>query len=403
VKKFFNRKRLEFFLLPIGIVGFFGLMQYFYWPVLRTWGIKGVLDFSDLNSVLGSADCYRLIGFRIYEYPIGHECAYNYGSWLMKTIQLLNLRESHTWLIGWFFLILVSLIISLLVIKLSKRFDLKLIASMIFISPPVMLLLERGNLDILIFILVLFAGYIASKDKPNLVMTILILSLLYKFYTLGLVFFHLLLLRSRTKFLVWIVILALATWQVLLDLGRGPGLINIQWASFGSPVFGIYLGYLGIQIPFVLSIVLGWCLLALASFIFATERTTLKNILNSCKELQFDSRGAYLIFMSLIIVQTFCYLFGMSFDYRLIFMATANVLLISQSQLSKRSSRILGMWTVLIMWLSFNVIPLQPLGDLLIGFMTALYFYFILWFAQNELKPSFNLVLNSILRRRSHQ
>jgi hypothetical protein len=403
VKKFSNREKLEFFFLPISVVGFFGLMQYLHWPVLRTWNIKGVLDFGDLNSVLGSADCYRLIGFRIYEYPLGHECAYNYGSWLMKTIQLLNLWESYTSVIGWFFLILMSLFISLLVIKVSKRFDLRLLTLLMFVSPPVMLLVERGNLDILIFILVLVGSYAASCQKNTLGLAVIVLSFLYKFYTLGLVVIHLLRLRSKTKKVVWFAILGLATWQVFLDLGRGPGLINIQWASFGSPVFGIYLGYLGIQIPYTFSMILGWFLLGLAVFVFTSEKTPLKRVLNSCKELQFENKGIYFIFISLIIIHTFCYLFGMNFDYRLIFMATANVLLISQSQLSKRLSQILGVWTVLIMWLSFNVVLLQPIGDLLIGFMTALYLFFILWHAQREYESLFKVSWISLLHRKSHQ
>jgi len=69
---------------------------------------------------------------------------------------------------------------------------------------------------------------------------------------------------------------------------------------------------------------------------------------------------------------------GTNFDYRLIMLAIANFILLSQANLCYKTNLIIGLTTVLIMWTSYNLGIFQPIGDILIGITTA-YYICIIW------------------------
>lgn len=149
--------------------------------------------FLDLNFLLKYVDCYKN-GFNPYidknSICIGE---LNYPLVLLKLFIKLGLGSDHTYLIGFTFIVGFVISVSLLFKKLTiKQFILLLL---IFISPPFLLLLERANIDILIFILILISVfYIRKKHSVYRVylsyLIILIASFLkiFPFFLLPLIF-----------------------------------------------------------------------------------------------------------------------------------------------------------------------------------------------------------------------
>lgn len=359
---------------------FFSAMQVYNWPLLKYWGVKGHINFADLNSVLGSADCFRTIGFAIYDYPIGHECAYNYGSWLMRSISALGLKESHTDLIGWFFIFGLSFLLAIVVGQVKTKPITLLLGFFVFLSPPVMLLLERGNFDILIIFLIFISAMLMKYKKINLGIVLVFASFLYKFYTAGLALLVTLFLRNAFTLVFWITLFGLGIFQVFFDFQRGPGFINTEQNSFGSPIFGIYLKYLGFELPYLFSLLLGLILVVIGVRLFSLKNSPTRKCFVDLKDSCHDLFILPPVFLFFIVVHTTSYILGMNFDYRLIMVAIANYIMITQSKLAPHTRNSLGIITVLIMWTSFNFKFLQPIGDVLIWFITVHYIFLIWWF-----------------------
>ena len=353
------------------------------WALLARWQIKGHLDFIDLNSVLGSADCYRSIGFEIYNYPIGHECAYNYGSWLMRTISFIGLGERHTFVVGSIFIVLISYLVAFVMTRITLTRSNFLFGLLIFVSPPIMLLLERGNLDTLMFVLVAFSALIVASGKLKTGLFLILVTVFFKFYTIGLAILVALIIRSRLTLFVWLSIISIAIVQILSDFRRGPGFINTEWTSFGAPVFGIYLKYLNIKIPYLFSLIIGCLILLIAIWFVSRTWTPLYGIYKELENASLETIPSYYLLIFSATIHTTCYILGMNFDYRLIMLAIANFILLSQAGLRSKTNLIIGFTTVLIMWTSYNLQLSQPIGDILIGIVTAYYIHIIWIFSKN--------------------
>jgi hypothetical protein len=351
----------------------FSLFQLTGWSPLVRWHIKGQINFGDLNSVLGSADCYQAVGFDVYSFPIGHECAYNYGSWLMRSISFIGLGERHTQAVGLIFIVLISCLLAFVMAQVKLGRSSLFLGLIIFVSPPIMLLLERGNLDILMFILIFLAAENLSKSKVNASLVLLVVSMLYKFYTVGLATLVAFMSRSTIIFFYWLAIIVLAMIQIFNDFRRGPGFINTDWASFGAPIFGIYLAHLNVTIPFLLSLALGCSILLVAVWFVSRAWTPFYKLYKELTTAPLESIPSYHLFIFFSAVHTTCYVLGTNFDYRLIMLAIANFILLSQANLRYKTNLVVGLATVLIMWTSYNIGILQPIGDILIGVTTAYY------------------------------
>jgi hypothetical protein len=374
---------LRFFFSGLFFSSLFLSLQANGWVLLDRWQIKGHRDFIDLNSVLGSADCYKSIGFDIYNYPIGHECAYNYGSWLMRTISFIGLGERHTYVVGSIFIVLISYLVAFVMTRNTLTRSSLFFGLLIFISPPIMLLLERGNIDTLMFVLVTLSALIIASGNLNTGLFVIFITVLYKFYTVGLAILLAFFCRSKVNLFIWLSVISLAVVQILNDFRSGPGFINTEWTSFGAPVFGIYLKYFNIKIPYLLSLIFGFLILILATWFVSRTWTPLYKIYKELQNASLETIPSYYLFIFFAIIHTTCYILGMNFDYRLIMLAIANFILMSQAGLRPVTNLIIGITTVLIMWTSYNLQFSQPVGDILIGIVTAIYIHLIWIFFKN--------------------
>lgn len=375
---------------------FFSTMQIANWPWLNYWGIRGPRSFIDLDSVLSSADCYKRIGFEIYSFQIGEPCSYIYGSWLIRVMHTLQLGIAQKTMLGWIGIIGVSIVFGYVISQCRKQLVSLLICMLVIISPPITLLLERGNIDILIVFLLIAGAVLVSRKATFLGFIFIFFATLVKFYPIVILIFLVLTLKGikpRMR-LFGASLSVLAVIQIYFDYRRGPGFVKTEWTSFGSPVFGLYLKHLNFDVSYLESVGLGtlW-LLAGILVLLAIERV-IPRFKDLASSTHLNSTTMETLFLHFIVVHTGCYVIGMSFDYRLIFLVLANLILILKSRLSYQVRNTLAISTLVILWTSVNLQILQPLGDLLIGFYTCLYLLLLFRVFQNSRAGIFGRVFS---------
>jgi hypothetical protein len=359
------------FTLLTSIVCLIGLAQSSNnWAVLKYWKIAGNESYVDLRSVLQATDCYNKEGFAIYSHELGNPCTYNYGSLLIRILDFLHLGSDSTEVLGVVFIAFVSIAIgSIELISNRKSFLGYLFIGFLAFSPPVLLLMERGNIDTLIVILLISSVFFTLRKQYVLSTLLILLMTLIKFYPIVL-FFDLLVRIKTFKYRIFLMcITLLAAAQILYDQSRGPGFISIFWASFGASVWGIYLGYLGLNVPYKLSLFLGILLFIFS--VFVVRELLKKLVTNKPEHLVFKHNSARIFFIYVTIIHLFCFVAGMNFDYRLVFLLLGNLTLIYSTNLPKSIITLIGVALMCSLWLSFNLHELQPLGDFFILFLSA--------------------------------
>jgi len=114
-----NKEKLTISLSSLSVFLFFVTMQLTTWIPLRFWKIWSGQNFFDLNLVLFWASCFNKYGNFIFEKPLDQtQCTgYIYGSSLIKTLAYFKLNSRDTLVIGYFFMFLLSLVISFVAMK----------------------------------------------------------------------------------------------------------------------------------------------------------------------------------------------------------------------------------------------------------------------------------------------
>jgi hypothetical protein len=371
----------SFFLL------FFSFQQINNWPLLRYWNIRGRVDFWDANAVLQFSDCFSQISFSVYLTAIDNPChGYMYGSNLLWELSFLGIGANESFIVGWIFLILLSIAFGILssLIRPEKYFTIFAIL-LVFISPPILLLVERANFDSLIFIILLLATLVYSRRGSLLGLLLIAQVSLWKFYTYPLALFWVTLLHHVYLKLLGVLILFTVLCQTFTDYKTAQALrefglvppISIDGANttFGIQIWGEYLEWFGIKVERLLGLCLGIALFALTYIVVKLFNKKLYLVLSIPTSPDFRERVAFRLFQFSYIVFASCYFVALNFDYRLIFLSASVVgfLLIGESK-SKRSAleKVVLTLTIAAFWLSYNAPRFQPIGDIAISFLVCL-------------------------------
>ena len=239
------------------------------------------------------------------------------------------------------------------------------------ISPPILLLLERGNLDILVFLLVVTSSYFLSKNRANFALLILIISSLVKFYTFPLlIFFFYSLKKNQIKFSTIIPILICSVWLVRDLLSVEADYIEITTASFGVSIPTVLLLHSdtgSLLTKFISVVIFSSIALFMASKLpkFISKKTLELRINHNFFEL------VLFVFCTLIHIMVF--LLGMNFSYRLIYLIFAVILISSIIDLgSEKFIFRLKSLLLLGLWFSFNLGKLEFVGQIAIYIITLL-------------------------------
>jgi len=290
------------------------------WPLLAMSGIKGETSFSDLSTTLKQMNCGQ------------STCPdYIYGDLFARLARGLNLSAISIDLMAY---ILTGLfILSLSLIASSAKSKLAVLAiNTVGVSPSTLLLLERANIDIFIFVLCFLASILAKGKLRVMSVLLLALSTLIKFYPL-LAFLHQSFLMSKNKssnlkraligFLaVGVTIITIAnvvkeSSSIPLNWDNSFGLsIGILWLSFiFKEMTNLNLVVSGSLIPIIglSSLIITWRLMKLSRLTKVSLRST--------------SIGRDPVFL----VGLTCYVLGISYDYRLVFILIPCALFLENS------------------------------------------------------------------------
>jgi hypothetical protein len=303
---------------------------------------------------------------------------------LLKDIQI---GPSQGVILGCFLMLLLITVTTLIAIKLKFSFKYLIYLFFALISPPILLLLERGNLDSLVFILLVGSVFLLMKNRPTFAFAALAITSLIKFYTFPLLLFFLYdYRRKRFKAGPVIPILICLAW-IIQDLERVKAeYIEITTASFGVSIPLIWFFNLDPGgTPSKL-----YSLLAFIVLVYLTARVLPKVISNSTLQKRLDRDFLALgLFTSCSIVHIIVSLIAINFSYRLIYLIFAVILLpfvidpyFGKFEMFMRILLFLGLW------FSFNVGKFEFIGQLSIYLLTVFLSVVLIQFIKEIIRPN---------------
>jgi hypothetical protein len=364
-------KQLKKIWAPLMLVyGTFVFMQITTWIPLRYWKIWGGGNFVDSGQILRWADCYGDIGNLIFE-STGVCSGYLYGSTLVRILSFFSLSPTNTQVLGYVFMLLLATAISFSLYSVNSNPARLFLFSIVF-SPPILLLAERGNFDIVMAFLVITASILYSKNYQILALLPLALATLLKFYTLPLFLLFLILNQKKKQRIVTILVGAIVSTRVFLDLKLIKSSFPSEFSGqFGASIWSRYFKQLNVQdLGVLVNNVSG---LAILIVVIVLTLVVLKRLKMLSPEPTAVHRNERVLFYSLFSTHVSCYLFGMSIDYRLIFLSLASLIYLRHtSQQFDLDSRTILVLAVMSVWLTFPSSGLEPFGDIATEVLTVI-------------------------------
>ena len=364
---FFNK---TWFITPLYAL-FFVVMQLTDWRPVKYWGLRGDgTNFIDSEQVINWTKCYKEIGDQIFA-SSGNCSGYIYGKVIPLFFSSFPGSENLSNAVGYFFLLLISLVLGSVTSHLQS-FSIKALTLAIFLSPPVLLLVERGNFDSLMVSLLFAGALLYCKKKHSLSFLTLALSALVKFYTLPVLLVFLFRSKKSNAILLFIPAFILTVLVTVYEMS----LIKSKFPSDATYKFGmsIWARYLPEHlIPFSISIfanLVGILVLIITSFFVLSLYKHKFFSSEYSKSNEFTQNTN--IFNFLFITHAACFFGGMSYDYRLIFLAISSLYFLNMNISNGNLENTIKLLLVVTMWLSYPSGGLQPIGDLATGVLTVI-------------------------------
>jgi hypothetical protein len=309
------------------------------WMPLVLQNIGGDQKYRDLISVLQSAECYKIAGAQVYT----ETCGYQYGLFLLKFINFFGLNSFNFEILGFAFFLGVTLAMVWVAVCTVRTASQAALGFILVISPGPWLLFERGNFDLLI-ILLMFLGILLINTKVSFFAIILIAATaLMKFYTLPLLLLYVLVEKSKWLKLIAVSILFILTWVIINDISSAPGFANPLFVAFGLLAPGLWVNFFAWR--FGVPIELGQSALYLAGavvflltlyFFYFSKAKTWFSAWGLGHFVGNDRHRIGFLFSACAYIS--CFLAGMNYDYRLIFLIFA-LLLLNASRMDLKSSK----------------------------------------------------------------
>jgi len=373
--------------IPIAGSIFYLFMYLSSWWTLKIQGIGSRDNYGDLKSVVVAAGCYRDIGERIFS--VGGECSYGYGRTLLNLINFSHLAQINIAIVGASAMVaLLACFLYLIFIASPKSFTSQIQIFLMSISPCFWILFKSGNFDWLVFILI-FLGVLTLRTRLEILGVILIgISGPLKFYSLPLLLLIPFIMKNRLSRLASMVTFIALLPMTLTDISLIKTFPNPVFAAFGSPALGLWANIFSRQfnLGFKLSD-FNAHILGLIIFVSALSLVLYSNHLRSRHGLLLHSRdyskveSLYIVFSGTYLI---CYLVGMNYDYRLIFLV-ASLILCSRVNPKLFSNRLFQIIAQSSLWLTFfyfgipgAINALAVLGNIAQGLMAVIIAYQII-------------------------
>ena len=365
---------------------------FFIFQLLNGWFFLGrtKINFGDLDYVVSCGNAFSLDT----NYFSDNGCTgYMYGSLILRIIEIFALNNQIVYTMGILFIASFSFIFSSLTISSNARI-LNLVAGFIILfSPPIELILQRANIDALIFVLVYASSVLILKHKFRYALLLLSLCSLMKFYTLPLLIgISLLYVTKRKMNIKSQVYLLLVVLICIIDISNVGYFPADAQNFFGAPIFGEYLQFLvygpNSHSNLFISGLLGIVLYFTACYFF--QRLSLVVSIYPLVSRDLSNRQPLILFSVNFLVFVSCYFAGLNIDYRLVFIAAA-VLSYFNLEFEKGSWLRIPLLVVsfVVLYTSYNTYILQPVGDLFILLLIA---YFTIFFIREK-----SVIINSLV------
>lgn len=350
------------------------------WYVFRITGRQGIHaspNFKDLHTVLYNVECFKTSGLDIFQLHPTERCqgGYIYGYLLVFLFSVLGFGANDTNHIAIVLTCALITLISVFALKLLLKNLGDFVTMLICISnPSFWFLAERGNLDLLMAIILLAASILLIDNHEKFGISLIVITVLFKFYTLPLLLILPFVLRKKSNKIISLalipVLITITIWNLHLIKA---GFISTWYVSFGLPIFGnwIELGlrHANIEISKYLIYFLGYLIGALLSvgiLLMFRKFVPEKRTLIAYEKVTQAHRISIAILGSTFLIT---FVSGVNFDYRLIFLSLAAYSIYTVTHVSYRKIIVLLLFFAL--W--FNTIgfglpffaqtAIQLLGD----------------------------------------
>lgn len=343
------------------------------WYLLRISLLSGPSDFSDLRNILESVTCATASSGDFNSAELVSECGYIYGSSLLRAVAFLGLSESMAVTLGWILVACFSIALGSVISLTSSSYrGANVLALLSVNSPPMILLVERANFDIVIFILLVLSCWAISKQRPLVSLATLCLATITKFYTAPLLFWSAWKQRSiETKAVGFAAAIGASIWILPELTGASARIPRPTFVAFGLPTFGLYLSHYGISLHPRLQDALGIMLLGLMCLLIAMIRRSSGFNFPYLRLLSPETNFASVISSVFSLLFLVCYLSTSNFDYRLFLLLVSVLSYLKLAKVKAVMSATLSGLLVVALWTSITS-SLQPLGDLAILFWAGL-------------------------------
>jgi hypothetical protein len=358
------------------VVIFYVFMQLISWPPLRYWGWWGGGNFLDTWQILQNAHCYESIGLRVYELSNGCAWLYPYGRPLLQFLNTFHLFENDARYIGFLFLFLLAVVVSSIqVLVRTEKGGINYFLPFLIISPPMLLLAERGNFDILMLTIIFFSSYFFYKKRYFLSVLLVFTSALIKFYTFPLLLIYLFIPKAIKLRVFTFLLIILSFLSIYRDISTteytyqgGPKVV------FGSELVFSHLGqfsslYFLFEQRKILGIVLSLMQIGIVYSLSQRKKITLI-VAENIKSLN------VILYTFLSTTSFFCYFLGISTDYRMVFTLLSSALLVPMLAKGNAMQQVVVSLTLISAWLSFPSGGLEILGDITLGVLTCIHIVF---------------------------
>lgn len=309
------------------IVSFGALFVSGWWP-LKKQGMGGGHNYVDLKAVLDVAQCYLTDGKTIF--LEGSSCAYQYGVFLLNFINVLGLNSINFKFLGFALFSMSALALAFVATLTSDNSRSKCISALLVLSTGSWLLFERGNFDSLIFLTVFFSLLFIDTKYSLVGFALVGATALMKFYTLPLLFLLVVIEKRRGAKILGVILMVIIVFRIIPDITAASSHPNPLFAAFGISAPALWVNFLSWK--FDLGVTLGTGFQYLLGYVILLILICLIKFTNFGKRLQIkyentEEKWRDKIFLMSSGVFLSCFLAGMNYDYRLIYLSIALVML----------------------------------------------------------------------------
>ena len=281
-------------------------------------------SFGDLRSITSTAECFADNSTWSYtsESCDPQQRKYNYPTIWIKIFSFFGIRQSHTFTLGvalFFTLFCALLYWNSKVIRTKYEFWQVASLTSIYISPPILLLVERGNTDSLIFALLTLLTSVRERISPFVFASVLAFLSYLKLYVIGAMA---IVLCPERKWQMRVVYIALFATVLVALQGELPYIRKFTaidfWTSFGISV--VPLGFALVtraQVSAIESFAIGFFLMVTVILILSSLLNKRYKKLTSLDGLNLEEIRVVSIYFGILL---FSFMAGSSYDYRMVYL-----------------------------------------------------------------------------------